>query len=147
MQKIKSLIQKALSLQPIRYGISSVIAFVIDYAILLLLEAALGDFRFAMELAAVGAFCVSSQVNFHINRRWVFCSEKSVWAEMGGYYALAAVSFTVKTFVLMELMVRVLLLPTWIAKPIAEVIMFVVNFAVQKLLIFRKKKTENPVKK
>ncbi len=142
MTKIKALIQKALSLQPIRYGISSVIAFVIDYTILLVVEWLLGDFSLAMEVSAVVAFCVSSQVNFHINRRWVFRSEKSVWAEMGGYYALAAVSFTIKTFVLMELMVRVLMFPTWLAKPIAEVIMFVINFAVQKLLIFRKKNTE-----
>ncbi len=129
-------------MQPIRYGISSVIAFVIDYAILLVVEWLLGDFSLAMEVAAVAAFCVSSQVNFHINRRWVFRSEKSMWAEMGGYYALAAVSFTVKTFVLMEVMTRAFLFPTWLAKPIAEVIMFVINFAVQKLLIFRKKKTE-----
>ncbi|MCD7771994.1 MAG: GtrA family protein [Oscillospiraceae bacterium] len=142
MTKIKALIEKALSLQPIRYGISSVIAFVIDYTILLVVEWLLGDFSLAMEVAAVAAFCVSSQVNFHINRRWVFRSEKSMWAEMGGYYALAAVSFTIKTFVLMEVMTRVFLFPTWLAKSIAEVIMFVINFAVQKLLIFRKKKTE-----
>ncbi len=141
MHKIKSLIKKALSLQPIRYGISSVIAFVIDYTILLVVEWLLGEFSLAMEVAAVAAFCVSSQVNFHINRRWVFRSEKGVWAEMGGYYALAAVSFTVKTFLLMEVMTRVLMFPTWLAKPIAEVIMFVINFAVQKLLIFRKKES------
>ncbi len=137
-----NLIKKALSLQPIRYGISSVIAFVIDYTILLVIEWLLGDFSLGMEVSAVVAFCVSSQVNFQINRRWVFRSEKGVWAELGGYYALAAVSFTVKTFVLMEVMTRVFLFPTWLAKPIAEVIMFVVNFIVQKLLIFRKKKTD-----
>ena len=47
---------------------------------------------------------------------------------------------SLKTFVLLELFVRVAGLPTIIAKPIAEVVMFVFNFFVQKKIIFRKKK-------
>ena len=58
---------------------------------------------------------------------------------MGGYYGLAIVSFSVKTFVLLELFVRVLKLSTWIAKPIAEAVMFIVNYFVQKKIIFKKK--------
>ena len=58
---------------------------------------------------------------------------------LGGYYALAAVSFSVKTFVLLELMVRVLGIPLAIAKPIAEVIMFAINIIIQKVVIFKNK--------
>lgn len=138
--KIFRLLSDILSVQPVRYLISSAAAFVVDYTLLLILEKVFSGLSFAMELAAVLAFCCSSQINFHLNRLWVFRSDKSVFAEMGGYYALAAVSFAVKTFVLMELMCRVMSAPTFLAKPIAEAIMFAVNFAVQKKLIFFKKK-------
>lgn len=136
---VVELVKKLLGAQSIRYIISSVIAFIIDYTVLLILEKLFSGFTLAMELAAILSFAVSSQINFHINRLWVFKSSKSVLAEMGGYYGLAIVSFSVKTFVLLELFVRVLKLPTWIAKPIAEAIMFVVNYFVQKKIIFKKK--------
>lgn len=138
---IKELTKKLLGAQSIRYIISSVIAFIVDYVVLLLLEKLFSGLglSLAMELAALLSFAVSSQINFHINRLWVFKSNKSVLAEMGGYYGLAIVSFSVKTFVLLELFVRVLKLPTWIAKPIAEAVMFIVNYFVQKKIIFKKK--------
>lgn len=140
MQKLKDLIGRLLGVQSVRYLISSCIAFVADYILLLLLNAVFSGATVAsMELSAVIAFAISSQINFWINRKWVFKSEKSPLPELWGYYSLALVSFSIKTFVLMELMVRVLRLPIALAKPIAEVIMFAVNFIVQKKLIFRRK--------
>ena len=140
--RIKALTVKLYNVQALRYIVSSGIAFVIDYVLLLIIESALGELPLAMEIAAIAAWIISSQINFGINRVWVFGSKKSPLPELGGYYALAAVSFSVKTFVLLELMVRVLTVPLVIAKPIAEVIMFAVNFIIQKLLIFKKKPQE-----
>ncbi len=141
---IKALIIKLYNMQALRYIVSSGIAFIIDYILLLAFEALLSDIVIAMELAAILAWLISSQINFWINRTWVFKSKKSPLPELGGYYALAAVSFSVKTFILLELMVRVLSIPLAIAKPIAEIIMFAANFVVQKLLIFKKKDKKNP---
>ena len=140
--RIKALTVKLYNVQALRYIVSSGIAFVIDYVLLFIIESALGELSLAMEIAAIVAWIISSQINFWINRVWVFGSKKSPLPELGGYYALAAVSFSVKTFVLLELMVRVLTVPLVIAKPIAEVIMFAVNFIIQKLLIFKKKPQE-----
>ena len=140
--RIKALTVKLYNVQALRYIVSSGIAFVIDYVLLLIIESSLGELSLAMEIAAIAAWIISSQINFWINRVWVFGSKKSPLPELGGYYALAAVSFSVKTFVLLELMVRVLAVPLVIAKPIAEVIMFAVNFIIQKLLIFKKKPQE-----
>ena len=140
--RIKALTVKLYNVQALRYIVSSGIAFVIDYVLLLIIESSLGELSLAMEIAAIAAWIISSQINFWINRVWVFGSKKSPLPEFGGYYALAAVSFSVKTFVLLELMVRVLTVPLVIAKPIAEVIMFAVNFIIQKLLIFKKKPQE-----
>lgn len=142
--RIKALIIKLYNMQALRYIASSGIAFIIDYILLLAFEALLSDIVIAMELAAILAWLISSQINFWINRTWVFKSKKSPLPELGGYYALAAVSFSVKTFILLELMVRVLSIPLAIAKPIAEIIMFAANFVVQKLLIFKKRDKKNP---
>ena len=136
MEKLK----KLLTAQPVRYLISSCAAFAADYAILLVLEPLLsGTTFFSMELAAAVSFAVSSQLNFWTNRLWVFKSKKSPLPELGGYYSLALVSFSVKTFLLLELLVRALRLPLFISKPIAEAVMFTVNYIVQKKLIFRRK--------
>lgn len=139
MKKIKSLIIKLYNMTPLRYIASSGIAFIIDYALLLGLEHILSNVSASMEIAAVIAWAVSSQTNFWLNRLWVFNSDKRVLPELGGYYALAGTSFAIKTFVLLELMCRVMNIPLAIAKPIAEVVMFAVNYAVQKLMIFKKK--------
>ena len=141
MKKLREMVEKLLAAQTVRYLISSCLAFAVEYVVLLVLNALLGGVTvLSMELAAVIAFILGSQLNFWVNRVWVFRSDKAVLPELGGYYSLAAVSFSIKTFVLMELMVRVMSLPLFIAKPIAEVVMFAVNYFVQKTLIFRRKK-------
>ena len=128
---IKKLIEKLLAAQSVRYLISSCVAFAADYAVLLALNAV---------LSGAISFAISSQLNFWINRRWVFRSEKSPLPELGGYYSLALISFSVKTFVLLELEVRVLKIPLAIAKPLAEAVMFAVNYFVQKKIIFGRRR-------
>lgn len=140
VKKLSGAIKGLLGRQAVRYFLSSCAAFAVDYAITLILSAALGGLvPMAMELAATVAFACSSQVNFHINRAWVFRSHKKIWPELVGYYSLALVSFSVKTFVLLEALVRLVGLPLALAKPLAEAVMFVFNFFVQKLLIFRRR--------
>lgn len=137
MEKIRSLLGR----KPVRYFLSSVAAFAVNYAMLLVLERLLRGFSgLSMEIAAVPAFLISSQLNFRLNRRWVFRSEKRVLPELLGYYSLAAVSFLIKTYVLLEIFVRIFRFPLALAQPIAEAVMFLVNYAVQKTVIFNKKK-------
>ena len=140
MEKLREAVKKLLSAQTVRYLISSCAAFAAEYTLLLLLNSFLGGITvFSMELAAIIAFVCGSQINFWINRGWVFRSEKAVLPELGGYYSLAAFSFSVKTFVLLEIMVRLIGIPLAAAKPIVEAAMFAVNYLVQKTLIFRRK--------
>lgn len=141
MEKLKTLIGKFLSVQSVRYLISSCIAFAADYAVLLLLNAVFSSATvFSMEISSAIAFTISSQINFWINRKWVFRSKKSPLPELGGYYSLALFSFSVKTFVFMEILVRLIKLPLAVARPIAEVVMFAVNYFVQNKIIFRRRK-------
>ena len=141
MRKLLDMINKVFAVQSVRYLMSSCIAFAVNYAAALALEALFsGGTVFSIEIATAISFAVSSQVNFWINRFWVFRSKKPPLPELGGYYSLALVSFAVKTYVFIELMVRVLHLPLAAAMPIAEVVMFAVNYFVQKKLIFRRDK-------
>ena len=93
-----------------------------------------------MELiAAPGAWVVSSLTNFFMNRNFVFRSSAPLKTALPEYYGLAGLVFFLKTYVLLELMVRVIGLPKEIAKLVAEVVFFVSNYFIQKKLIFRKK--------
>lgn len=140
MKALGEIIKKLWHTPSVRYLASSCIAFAADYTVLLAAESLLSQkLPLAMELSAIIAFAISSQINFWINRCWVFESKKSPLPELGGYYSLALVSFSLKTFVLLELFVRVFRIPLAISKPIAEAVMFAVNYLVQKKLIFRRK--------
>ena len=59
---------------------------------------------------------------------------------MGEYYGLATVVFVLKNYGVLEFFMRVLNINIAIAKPICELLFFVVNFFIQKKIIFRKRK-------
>lgn len=130
-----------LSSHILKYIFSSVVAAAIDYVLLLVLTDLLGGIlpALSMEVAALLAWIVSSLTNFIINRNFVFRSNAHVLKAMGEYYALAAPVFLIKSYGLIELLTRVISVPLWIAKPIAEVAFFVANYFIQKKLIFKKK--------
>lgn len=126
-----------LSSKILKYVFSSVVAFLIDYILLLALDRIL---PFAsLEVGALIAWCVSSFVNFTLNRKFVFESSAPLKTSLAEYYSLAGVVFLLKTYVFIELLTRILTLPLAAAKPIAEVIFFVMNYLVQKLFIFKKR--------
>lgn len=124
----------------LKYILSSVIAFAIDYTLLLIFDRLLPVA--SLEIGALIAWCVSSAVNFTVNRRFVFRSDAPLRLAIPEYYGLAGVVFVLKTYVLLELLTRVLKLPVSIAKPICEVVFFVLNYFVQKIFIFPQRKSE-----
>ncbi len=135
---IKSYFSIFLSSRPLKYLFSSFVAFVIDYALLMLLDDILPIA--SLEIGAFLAWCVSSAVNFLINRSFVFKSNASMKASLIEYYSLAVAVFAVKTYVIIELLTRLLTVPLIVAKPIAEVLLFVLNYFIQKKFIFGKQK-------
>lgn len=136
-QTIEEYFSVFLSSKLLKYVFSSAAAFVIDYILLLALDKIL---PFAsLEVGALIAWCISSFVNFTVNRKFVFESASPLKTSLVEYYSLAAAVFVLKTYALIELLTRVLRLPLAAAKPIAEVIFFVLNYFVQKLFIFKKR--------
>jgi len=124
----------------LKYLFSSGLAFIIDY-VLLVAIARLLAFDGAVELvAAPAAWIVSSLTNFFLNRNFVFRSNTPLLVALPEYYGLAGIVFLLKTYVLLELMVRVIGMPLELAKLVAEVVFFVSNYFIQKKFIFKKKK-------
>lgn len=135
---IKTGVNFFLSSDSLKYCVSSAAAFVIDYILTLLLTSVIKS-GLAMEIALAVAWCVSSITNFFVNRSFVFRSNAPLYKALPEYYGLAGVVFILKSL-LLELMTRMLDIPLWLSKPVAEVIFFVSNYLIQKKLIFRKKK-------
>lgn len=123
--------------QSLKYLFSSGIAFVIDYLLLLLLDAVLPVA--SLEIGAAIAWVCSSLTNFFLNRNFVFRASTPLRIALPEYYGLATVVFVLKTYVVIEFFTRVLHIPLIIAKPIAEVVFFITNYIIQKKLIFKKR--------
>ncbi len=120
--------------EKLTYLLSSGIAFVIDYILLLLLDSLLPIA--SMEIGAFFAWCISSLTNFFINRNIVFRSDAPLRKALPEYYGLAGVVFVLKTYVILEALTRLCGIPLKYAKLIAEVIFFISNYIVQKTWIF-----------
>ncbi len=127
---------------PLKYLFSSCVAFGIDYILHLLLDAVI-PLGASMEIGALFAWCCSSITNFFINRNIVFHSSAPLRIALPEYYSLAAVVFLLKSYVILEILTRLIGLPLFIAKPIAEVVLFAGNYIIQKKIIFKKQAASN----
>lgn len=126
---------------PLKYLFSSCLAFAIDYVLHLYLDSVI-PLAASMEISAFLAWCVSSITNFFVNRNFVFHSSAPLKIALPEYYSLAVVVHLLKSYVILEILTRVLQVPLHFSKPIAEVILFAGNYLIQKKFIFKKKKTE-----
>lgn len=94
--------------------------------------------------AFVISWIVSSFFNYNINRKWVFRSDINYVKGLGEYYSLAIFTFIVK-FLIYGVFKNILsvissdVLKNDISDSIAALIMYVINYVIQKKLIFRKK--------
>lgn len=125
---------------PLKYMASALLAFALNYGIyallVWLLKPVVAKYLFISTLVA---WVISSFVNFSVNRSVVFRKKDGYFAAFAGYYSLAVIVYFVK-FGMTYVFVNLLHISEYIAMPISEVILFVVNYFVQKLLIFGKKK-------
>lgn len=121
----------------LKYIFSSFFAFLIDYMMLLILNSVIPVA--SLEIAAFLAWFISSVVNFTVNREFVFKTKAPLRLAIPEYYGLAGIVFVLKTYVLIEILTRLLVIPLFISKPIAEITFFILNYILQKKVIFRKR--------
>lgn len=122
----------------LKFGCSSLIAFVVDYLMFLLLTALTGGLSPAVGLAVseVGARIVSASVNFCINRKVVFKGNETLGRAIVKYILLAA-GVLVVNYLLMHLLTINLGWNDALSKILVEVALFFVNFFVQGRFVYR----------
>lgn len=128
---------------------SSLFSAVIDYTIFLIMYSVVfpaTDFVPAsMELlvAQVSGRIVSSTINFLLNKKLVFqptARGRSAFLKMlGKYYLLVAISLGGSSL-LLYLFSHFMGVPALLAKPFVELIMYSLNYIVQRDIVFRSKK-------
>ena len=122
----------------LKFGCSSLLAFVVDFLMLLLLSALTAGLGAELSLAisAVGARLVSASVNFCINRRVVFKGNETLGKAIAKYAALAVCILAVN-YLLLRLLNLVFRWPLALSKIIVEVLLFAVSFVVQGKFVYR----------
>ena len=124
----------------LKFAASSLLAFLIDYVMVLLLSAVTTAMPEAASLAVsvVGARIVSATVNFCVNRSVVFKGNEKLGRAAVKYIALAA-CILAANYALMHLMTISLGWSLALSKIIVEVLLFAVSFVVQGKVVYREK--------
>lgn len=115
-----------------KYIISSGLSFIIDISIFWLINNLFKN----IILATIIARIVSSLVNYMINRNVVFKSNESRRKTVVQYYTLVLVQMLISAFSVDFIYTITKFAPSFI-KIVVDSIIFVVNFLIQKYLIFK----------
>jgi glycosyltransferase involved in cell wall biosynthesis len=123
----------------LKFSASSLLAFVIDYVLALLLKGLTAAWPAALSLnfSVIAARVVSGTVNFTVNRRVVFKGNESLGKAVAKYAAVACVVLCLNLALMHGL--TALGVPFALAKILVETTLFFFNFTAQGKFVFRKK--------
>ena len=120
----------------IKYSLSSIVSFLIDYSLFIIFSLFL-----SITYSNIIARIISASVNYTINKKLVFKSNKKVITSLLEYTLLAITILLLNTC-LLNLLVY-LGLNKYISKIIVEVGLSIISFLVQKRMVFRKNEGKN----
>lgn len=117
----------------LKFSLSSLVGFLVDTAVFLMLMAATGS----LWQATVGARIISAGTNFGLNRQFVFPAGRPLPLKRAvtGYLALATFLLGANYGLLLSFTAAGV--PTLAAKLLTELMLFLLSFAVQKRCLFR----------
>ena len=116
----------------IKYGAVSIASFAVDYLVFIALTYAL---EIPYLVSNVLARCVSTIVNFSGHRQFSFRSRGRLISQ-AMRYALAVVTALAMATILLYLCVAGLGIPEYLAKPMVDAAVFVMNFLILSRLVF-----------
>ena len=123
-----------------KFAASSLAGFITDYALYSLLTVlTIGLGAISVTLSNVLARIVSASVNYFLNKKFVFKCEGRTVKTAAGYFALAAVILLLNTL-LLNYLTHGADINKYLAKVLTELALFVISWALQKFIIFRKKR-------
>lgn len=114
-----------------RFTLTSLATALLDYSVFLLAYGSTGNLAASQALARLAAM----GLNYAAVRRWVFYSEQPHVRTLPKYLALVAVSGSM-SYVIIQYLSSRYRLPVTAAKMIAETLIFLANFAIQRDFIF-----------
>lgn len=136
--KIKELIKKYEMF--IKYIMVAGISFLIDIVLFTIFNK-IFNFSFKIILATILARIVSSFINYLLNRDKVFKSDENKVKTAIKYYILVVIQMFVSAFLVDNLYSLLKIDATFIKIPV-ELFLFVCNYLIQKVFIFKKVKNE-----
>lgn len=120
-----------------KFALASLSSFAIDYILFSALCLWLPNTGRVIALANILARIVSATYNYLVNCCIVFRRRRKFKSAF--HYFLLAISVLALNTVLVWCLTQLLFIPAYIAKLIAELVLFIVSFIVQKKIIFRKR--------
>lgn len=124
----------------LRFSASSLAGFLVDYAMYSALILATGSLR----LSNIAARVVSASVNYTLNRKFVFRSNRGTLSSALSYFLLAAAILAGNTLVL-EYLVVSLGIGRMFAKILTELLFFAISWSVQRSFIFKRESEKGVV--
>ncbi|MBE5760260.1 MAG: glycosyltransferase [Clostridiales bacterium] len=125
-----------------KFVASSMASFLIDYILLLVLQAIfLGSLgaENALAVATVGARIVSSICNFIFNKKLVFKDEQNLISTLGKYYLVAALILGLK-YIALYLLTIVGSMHLAFANILAELALYALSYTLQRVFVFKNKR-------
>ncbi len=124
------------------YTFGSITAFIIDFAIVLLLNKALLHTSISKDIAllisVLSARALSSIIDFTLSKKLAFKDESNIFKALIKYYSLA-ISIIIINYLLLNLLTIQLSFNLTFSKLFVELLLFISNYIVQKKFIFKKK--------
>lgn len=137
----KCILKDSNILRVILFTISALISFAIDFLLLFIFNKFINftdNKDMHLFICVILARAISSIFNFIFNRNIVFKSNTSILNALFKYYALA-LSVLFVNYILLDILFVKLSFNLAISKVIVELILFISNYLIQKLVIFKNK--------
>lgn len=123
----------------LKYIVVAGISFGIDILLFSLFNT---FFSLNIIVATIMARVISSFINYLLNKDKVFKSDETTKSTIFKYYTLVVVQMLVSAFVVNNLYKIIHINATFIKVPV-EFILFICNYLIQKILIFKRGNNEN----
>ena len=126
----------------LKYISVSILSFIIDITFFNIFLIIFKNINSKIIISTIIARIISSFINYLLNKNKVFNSNEKVFNTIIKYYDLVIFQMLVSAFVVDKLYDMISINPTLIKIPV-EFAIFICNYLIQKVLIFKKGKNEN----
>lgn len=123
----------------LKFCMSSFLSALLDFTLLFIFQYLIGNLFLAVVLSRI----ISSVFNYNINKSIVFHSKNKSTVQSAQKYFSLVIIIMILNYLIISFMINRLFINSVIAKLLAEFILFVLSYIIQKRIVFRGKKVNN----